>query len=125
MSPASSDPIIMACGADDAYAMPLAVTVRSLLDNLEREASVRLFVIDGGLSEESKKRLRESWPADRLRVEWLKPDLSTLDGVKTSGHIPITSYFRLLVPDLLPADVERAIYLDSDLVVLGNLAKLW
>src|SRR5882724_4301278 len=125
MTQALSDPVFVACGADDAYAMPLAVTVRSLVDNLERGRSVRLFVVDGGLTAESKRRLLESWPRERLEVEWLKPNLSPLAGVKVSGHIPLASYFRLLVADLVPAAVERILYLDSDLVILEDITKLW
>jgi lipopolysaccharide biosynthesis glycosyltransferase len=125
MTPAASDPIFVACGADDAYAMPLAVTVRSLLDNLEAGRSVRLFVLDGGLTPSSRRRLLESWAHDRLDVEWLEPDLALLASVKVSGHIPLASYFRLLAADLVPSSVDRLLYLDSDLVVLTSLADLW
>ena len=125
MAPAPSDTVCVACGADDLYAMPLAVTVRSLVENLDADARVRLFVIDGGLTASSRRRLLDSWPRDRLDVEWVKPDLSALGGVNVSGHIPVASYFRLLVADLLPPSVTRVVYLDSDLVVLDSLTKLW
>jgi lipopolysaccharide biosynthesis glycosyltransferase len=35
------------------------------------------------------------------------------------------TYFRILVAELLPERVARAIYLDADVVVTGDLARLW
>lgn len=117
--------VVIASAADDGYAMPLAVMVRSLLANLAPKYPVHLFVLDGGIRPWNRRRLRKSWRSDRLRVEWIRPDTRPLRDLKVSGHIGITSYFRLLLPDVLPKWVERVIYLDSDLVVEGNLAELW
>ena len=46
-------------------------------------------------------------------------------GFKLSHHISLATYFRLLIPDLLPKDVQKILYLDSDLVVLGDIVELW
>lgn len=39
-------------------------------------------------------------------------------------YITIASFFRLLLPELLP-DASRCIYLDCDVLVLDDLQKLW
>jgi lipopolysaccharide biosynthesis glycosyltransferase len=118
-------PIAVVVAADDNYALPLAVTVQSALDSLPSDAHIELYVIDGGISPESRQRLLESWNDSRLRVRWLEFNLSLLDGMKVSGHVTRMTYARLLLPQLLPVDLERVIYLDSDLIVLHELAKLW
>jgi lipopolysaccharide biosynthesis glycosyltransferase len=41
------------------------------------------------------------------------------------GHITIAAYYRLYVPELLPRDVGRIIYLDSDTVVRRSIEELW
>jgi lipopolysaccharide biosynthesis glycosyltransferase len=120
----SSDPIVV-LAADDRFAMPLAATVRSALDNLAADARLRIFVLDGGLRERTKQRLLRSWPAGRYEVEWLRVDARALAGVPVSGHVNVVSYFRILIPRLLPRDVRRVIYLDSDLVISADLARLW
>ena len=48
------DDIVVVCAADDGYAMPLAVTIRSLIDHLGKDRRVQLFVLDGGLSAASR-----------------------------------------------------------------------
>lgn len=35
------------------------------------------------------------------------------------------NYARIYLADIIPADVNRVIYLDSDLVVVDDIAKLW
>jgi lipopolysaccharide biosynthesis glycosyltransferase len=83
------------------------------------------MVIDGGIAPWTKRRIVRSLDANRVEIRWLRPDVRRLRGLKISGHIRVASYFRLLVPDLLPESCARAIYLDSDVVVEGDLAKLW
>ena len=46
--------IVVVCAADDNYAMPLAVTVRSALVNLKSQRKILLFIIDGGIKNHNK-----------------------------------------------------------------------
>jgi lipopolysaccharide biosynthesis glycosyltransferase len=118
-----SDPLLV-CGADDAYAMPLAVAVRSAIDALDPALRLRVRVLDGGLSRRSRAGLLASWPAERVEVVWLRPDLEATRELPVSGHVSPAAYLRLQMPALLP-DEPRAIYLDSDVVVRADLERLW
>ncbi len=124
-SPERSRDIVLVSGADDGYAMPLAVTIRSALDCLAADRRMKLFVIDGGLTDGSKSRLLASWNDLRLTVEWLRADVDLFRDLPVDTHITTATYLRLLMPRLLPQDVERVIYLDSDLLVRRDLADLW
>lgn len=122
--PAMSVPVVV-LAADEHFAMPLAVTIRSALDHLSQGGRLRVFVLDGGISDATKGRLIRSWPKERLQVVWIDADPSMLGCVPISGHASLANYYRILMPRLLPADVKRAIYLDADLVVRRDLAELW
>lgn len=52
-------------------------------------------------------------------------DESRYRKLPVSGHGTTANYFRLLIPDLLPAHIEKIIYLDCDLLVLDSLLPLW
>jgi lipopolysaccharide biosynthesis glycosyltransferase len=41
------------------------------------------------------------------------------------SHISIATYYRLLIPELLPPTVDKVIYLDCDIVVRHSLDDLW
>lgn len=119
------DDVTLVTAADDAYALPLAVMVRSALDSLDNSRRVRLVVLDGGLSAETKGRLLASWDAGRIDVQWIRPDIAVLEGLEVSRHISLATYFRILLPSLAPADVTRALYLDADLLIRRDLGFLW
>ena len=44
-----------------------------------------------------------------------------LDHVGTS----FATYYRLYLTEILPADIDKVIYLDSDILVVDKLVKLW
>jgi lipopolysaccharide biosynthesis glycosyltransferase len=120
---AARDPVV-ACCADDAYALPLAVAVRSALDHLDPSRVLELHVIDAGFTPASRARLLASWPAERLRVRFVPVTAGRVHHLPSGGHVSAASYARILLPELLP-EIERVIYLDSDVVVLGDLGRLW
>jgi lipopolysaccharide biosynthesis glycosyltransferase len=118
-------PIAAVTAADDRYAMPLAVTVRTALDCLAADSPLQLYIVDGGVSAESKERLARSWDDRRLRVTWLQPDLSVIDELPVSHHVTRMTYARMLLPAVLPRELDRVLYLDADLLVRRDLTKLW
>jgi lipopolysaccharide biosynthesis glycosyltransferase len=138
--PYAKQPVIVVCAADDGYSMPLAVTASSALENLSERYSLLLYVIDGGIQEHNKQKIIKSLPSGRCDIRFLpKPDViaglakelfqkSETQGMVQTKHILSASgaaYYRLFIPELLPDTVEKAIYLDCDLVVRGDLAQLW
>lgn len=50
---------------------------------------------------------------------------ASLSGFKISHHISLATYFRLLIPELIPVTIEKILYLDSDMVILSNIDELW
>lgn len=44
---------------------------------------------------------------------------------RTYSHITNETFLRLLIPAVLPQDVDRALYLDFDIVVNGSLKKIF
>lgn len=117
--------VVVVSATDDGYAMPLAVTIRSALNHLAPDRRLRLYVLDGGLSHESKCRLQKSWLDPRLTVEFVKADMSLVGDLFISYQVNVVTYLRLLLARLLPKHLTRAIYLDADMLVRHDLAQLW
>jgi lipopolysaccharide biosynthesis glycosyltransferase len=111
--------------SDDGYAMPLAVTIRSILDHLAADRRLNLFVLDGGLSDTTKQRLLKSWRDPRLKVDWIPADMSLVGDLFISYQVNVVTYLRILMARLLPAHVHRAIYIDADTLVRRDLGQLW
>jgi len=126
----SRESIVLVLSADDHYAQPMAVTIFSLLENLGQEWSVRLFLLDGGILPHHKNRIEHIVSAHSVdaRVHWAsvsETELSAVPFVKLHEDFSRASLLRLWIPDLLPADCSKAIYLDSDILVEGDVSVLW
>lgn len=118
-------PIAVVCCTDANYVRPLAATVRSLLAHTKRASPLALYIFDGGVCEEDKARLRDSWPSDRLEIRWLPAESKVLSGLPLWGVWPPIAYSRLLMAEALPAFLHKAIWLDSDVIVQRDIAELW
>ena len=117
-------PVVMA--ADGNYAWPLLVAVSSLLRNADRGTRYGLhLLLHGDFAEESLQRIREVCLA-RGNCD-LHPIRMGDGGTSAESYIPHIStptFYRLRLPSLLP-DVEKCIYLDTDVVVCRDLSGLY
>jgi lipopolysaccharide biosynthesis glycosyltransferase len=118
-------PIVLICAADNNYAMPLAVTVCSAVANLTNNRKVASYILDGGINEANKQKIVKSLNSSQVSIFWIRPDDTLFEDIVLTRHLTITCYYRLLVGDLLPQNLDKAIYLDTDMVVTGDLGELW
>lgn len=105
--------------------MPLAVTLHSAASNLSEGNHLHVILMDGGIKEESFAGLQETLLDLPISVSVLKINRAEVCDLVTSHHITHTAYFRLLAGRLLPDEIKRVIYLDSDVLVQGDLSELW
>lgn len=118
-------PVVIVCAADNNYAMPLAVTVRSAIANFKSDRQLALFILDGGISKTNKRKIAKSLDSKQVNITWIRLDDALFEDLALNRHVTIPTYYRLLLPQILPPEFTKAIYLDSDMVVTGNLAELW
>jgi len=119
----SSDVIHVAFAADAGFVKPLAVAVTSLaLTHAPGEVAVT--ILHDGLREADMERIERSVDG-RVALTWRRVSRDDVAGVHHSVFLTPASLFRLLLPRLLPATVERVIYLDCDVVVESSLRPLW
>jgi lipopolysaccharide biosynthesis glycosyltransferase len=124
----TAEPIYVLTLADERYALPLAVTIRSLLDRLEADRRVHLTIIDGGILEGTKQKLVESWHTSegwsRTSIEWRAPEYGDSTLFPVWGRVPKLTYARIHLAAYLP-QASRAILLDSDVLVRTAIGRLW
>ena len=122
-----TEPISISFCINDAYAQHLAVVIASMLiHNPEPEFVFHVLHRDIRTETEAKvKRLEKMY--SNHRIVFHKVDESVLDGVsvpKTMAHLTLEAYFRYLLPDVLKDD-RRTIYMDVDVLCVGDLRPLW
>ncbi len=111
---------------DENYVPFLAVAVRSLIDNSSKNNEYELYVLNSDLSNESKEKL-SAMQTENVKINFVdvKERLSLLgNGLNLRDYYTISIYYRLFIPSMFP-ELSRAIYLDCDIVVLDDIAKLY
>lgn len=111
--------------ADERYALPLAVLGRSLSEHTSAGHRATLYVVDGGITGETKRRLMASWDPGRIRVEFVAPQFGDARELPVWGRVPPLTYVRVFVPRLVPRECRKVIFLDSDVVIQTDIERLW
>ncbi len=128
MTPPDPKTVHIAAAANDAYAMGLAVMLRSAASVLGEGRGLVAHVLTRRLSAENRERVLRSLPTGRVEVSWIDvpPDrMPDVTGrIRGFDWITVEAYDRLLLPEFLP-DLDKVIYLDSDLVVCRDPGGLW
>ncbi|KIY69658.1 glycosyltransferase family 8 protein [Cylindrobasidium torrendii FP15055 ss-10] len=107
----------LAFAADASYAMPLAVALRSALKNISGRCTA--YIYDCGISDSARESLRTltrdaSASATIVFMEPTEASLSSKGG---------PAWAKVDMIKALP--VERALYLDADTLVRGDINTLW
>lgn len=118
-------PVVYSC--DDNYAAYLGVSIKSLIENSTFSHQYKIYILDGGISEVNKKRIK-SLEKSNITIEFVdvspimdKFDLSLF---KLSLHFTIATYYRFFLPQLFP-NFSKLCYIDCDTVVLKDIALLY
>ncbi len=134
MSAPSSEPdneLALVFAADEAYAMPLAVTLHSALSHLDLACRPGVYVLDVGVCDTSRAHVVDVARAarDNASVTWLpvaeEPLAGLSGGPDRTAEAARAAYSRLLIPGLLPAHTRRGVYLDSDVLIRGDISPLF
>ena len=119
--------MIVVCATDDNFIQHCSIMLVSLLIN---NKDVDIYVLTEGLKPENRTILTEEVEHYNGRLHFCLVDSSiiekfpmpTIDGL---SHISRATYYRLLIADLLPESVHKAIYLDCDMIVNHSIEGLW
>lgn len=105
--------------ADDRYALPLWIAVKSLLAAKRPETRYDVVVLVDRFSEKNRERFRRWFPGIRFVEVDPRPfaDLPL-------GHVSLSSFNRLLAAEALP-ECERLIWSDVDVLFKGDLSDVY
>lgn len=113
--------IIAGCDAD--FAQHLAVMLLSLADTNSRH-SFSVFVLWNGPPSE-KEKLRGVLAGTPFEFSLIDVTDAALSDLAIGGDFTRMVYARLLMGNLLPREIDRILYLDSDILVRGDVGELW
>ena len=113
---------------DDSYAPFLAVALNSIIKNINPCRQYKAIVLHQGLNENNLKKLK-ALETDNFKIELtpMKANFDAIDDRMSNrlrcDYFTLTIYFRLFISVMFP-EYDKCIYIDSDVVLNDDIAKL-
>lgn len=112
------------CSCNENYINPTRVMLTSVFENKgTRYNSNVYFLLGSVISKKSKDKLSILSNKYKFKLKFVKVD-SLLKRKLLDAHLTTDAFNKLIFPVLVKS-VSKFIYLDSDLIVLGDVEKLW
>ena len=109
------------------YYMPALVLLKSLLVNNQWCREIRIYVLYSDLKPGEIRRFSQVAEESGIaKAIFLPVETDTFkDAPLHLKWISRETYYRLLAQEMLPESVERVLYLDVDMIVMGSLEEFY
>lgn len=119
-----NDIIYIAFACDDKYIKHCYTAINSL--KLNTKSKICIFVLGTDITINNQNFLKSLEENNRIKINFININENVLKGLPLNrAHISIATYYRLLLAKLIPVYIEKIIYLDCDILVLGDIAEFW
>lgn len=110
---------------DEAYLCPAAVTLASVKNALKGDTLLVVHLLHNNLSGSLQTQFTNIISSLAcVEINWINVDSFDFSSYRRLNG-SLATYFRIFLPQLVPEHLERIVYLDSDLIVLGDISPLF
>jgi lipopolysaccharide biosynthesis glycosyltransferase len=114
---------------DNNFVQHCGVMLISLLEN-NTDSEISVFLLTEGLTNENNEALNNIVVSKGGAYYYIVVDSKSLENcpmpdLTEVSHISLATYYRLLIPNLLPKDVSKVIYLDCDIIIRKSIKEFW
>lgn len=109
--------------ADEGYIQHTAVMLCSLF-NTNKDKCFRVFFLTTGISDENTQRISELCNEYASSLEVMNIPLDSISDLPC-GMWTTFIYLKLFMPTVLPADANRCMFLDGDMVINDDIEALY
>ncbi|WP_378950858.1 glycosyltransferase family 8 protein [Pelosinus sp. sgz500959] len=117
------DQIHIAFGVDANFVRPMGVTITSLLMNNQNE-NIIFHIFVNSIHEIDISRLEELVKIYKTTIHLYHIDKRAFDQLPTTWQYSHATYNRFLLAKVLYGIADRVLYLDADIVCVGNIREL-
>ncbi len=116
--------------SDGNYSKFPATTILSVLEN-NRNNKLFFHLVVSGVSVENKNKIKSIFGEYSQEYKFYDSSTKSSEEIiklikeNNQSRFGIGAYLRLLIPSLLPRDIDKVIYLDSDIIVNDDIKEYW
>ena len=114
---------------DAGYAQYLSIAIASLIDNASKDYNYNIHVIYESITEDAITKLK-TLERDNAKIiftemqDGLESITNRKENLLRTDFFTLTIYFRIFIPLMFP-EYDKAIYIDSDTCIPGDISELY
>jgi len=121
-----NDKITVFYACDNEYIPYLAVSLHSLIENSDKNKHYEIVILQNEISEKNQKIISD-FATDNVKIKFkdVSNRLKTIaDKLSLRDYYSLSIYFRIFIPEMF-SNIDKAVYIDCDTVVLSDIAELY
>jgi len=111
---------------DDNYIPFLDVALSSLIENASKKHDYRIVILNTGIQKENQRKIKrhenENFKIEFANISYAIKNIK--NKLQNIFHFGLATYYRLFIESLFP-QYDKILYLDCDIVVLGDVSQLY
>lgn len=117
-------PIFFAC--DEKFVKYTTVAIKSIMENASRSRKYHIYILHMGIGIPAMNRVT-AMADNEFEIDFVDVSekmASIADKLPVRDYYSSTTYYRLFIPEMFP-EYRKAIYIDSDTIVVGDISQLY
>lgn len=110
---------------DEKYTQHAGVTIASILYNKKSNQPIVFHIVTDCISHNEYNKLEQITATYGATLVAHTVDSGEFKQLPVGHHISKATYYRLIITEILPASIEKILYLDVDLLIRADISELW
>jgi lipopolysaccharide biosynthesis glycosyltransferase len=116
--------IEIACTIDNNYVSHCGIMLKSLFFN-NKGNMIKINIFHNGIIHDKLNELKNFVINHGHEFHSIQIDETKIENAPVTQHVTLATYYRVLMPEFLDKDLDKILFLDSDLIIRKNILELW
>lgn len=116
------------CASDDNYASYYGIMLTSLFEsNPDEDFHIHMMIGENSFCDETRSLYKRLMGIYHQKISYITVKASSLAHcpIRIGDHVTLATYYRLLAPALLPAELDKILWLDGDIIIDRPIGDLY
>ena len=111
---------------DNNYPLYAMLMINSIIKNNKSNQEYTFWILEADITDENKTKMTDYVKSINQEINFITVDPKYIKKWDVySDHVTPIAMARTIVPELLPQDIDKALYLDCDMLVAEDLKTLF
>lgn len=117
--------LVIVMTTDQNYIVQTRVAIWTMLHSAKENISFKIYILcNPKLDQKYRKKILELQETEQnVEICFCEIDEKIFQNAKTTAYIPVASFYRLLISDII--DGDRCLFLDGDIIVNTDLSEIY